>query len=230
MLTLGAKLIEGWEFDEDDGTRRGLRGTALSEVGGTIGSATGYEGNAANFVAANTDYLAGSVTFPAGSYSFNLKARFASTTGSPVLFNTGWQGAGALTRRDVCYIFGGNTIFFTVGSGVAAVDVNTTPTTVTTGVTYNIYGGIDVANDIAFCRIDNGTLYTAAYTATPNQTTAFRVGASADQNLWLNGWIDKLYLFNDILTTEEQAFLRAGGSPTVSVPPDSMGLGIGIQF
>lgn len=216
--TLAAKCVSHWKLDEATGNSRAdSKGSnTLSEAGTTagVGSATGKIGDAVDLVSADADRLeradTASLSFADVPFAFSawvyidggssergIVAKGTATGAASMEYNLAVSSAGALTFR--------------VSNSASATTV-TSGTTLSTATWYFIYAYHDpTANEIGV-GVDGGTPTTAACShGCWDGGSQFRLGRQVAGG-YLDGRIDSVTVWNDILTTGEQSDLYNAGA------------------
>jgi len=212
--TLLTGLTGYWKLDESAGATRNDSTANANHLTdhNTVGSSAGKIGNAANFVSASSRYLshADAAAFQMGSSTdFSLAA---------------WVKYTATNQLFVCYGQFGATnkhYYFTNGTGISAV-VGDGTTNVTVGAVHAFDDNAWHLAIMTASRTGNLTLYvdntvegvptSISTLGSLNNTLGFAIGADPLPQLYFDGSVDEVGLWNRVLTSGELTELWNAGA------------------
>lgn len=202
-----ANLISWWSMDETSGTRADSHGSNDLTDNNTVGSATAVVSNGADFEASNSEHLSitdGSQTgldLTGGSFSWNFWWKPESI--SRQFFIAKASGAGYTLEYN-----GGSWFLF-------CNDGSSTETSISGSMTAGNQYMITVTNDGANWELFiNGSSQGTNTTRTPgNSSATLYIGSQTTGTaLYIDGVMDELAVFDDVLTSAEITWLYNSGS------------------
>lgn len=202
-------VVAYWKFDEASGTRFDSIGANNLTDNNNVGQAVGKVGNAAQFVTSGSKYLSKStsadVEMNGTSFTISCWVYLDTVPGGEDLI-TKWTSS---ADQSFNLSINAGVPFFAVRNAANSATVEVmSSVTLTTGTWYFIVAGLDIANNIVFVQVNNGTRDTLANTGgIRNGTSRFIIGARNDPTGFFNGRVDEVGIWKRILTTNELSVL-----------------------
>jgi hypothetical protein len=215
-MSLRNGLVSYWKLDEASGNRLDSKSLhALTSVN-SVGSSAGKIGDAASFAAASSQYLEGpsSDTLPTRDQAFSITAwAYLTATVANQMVISSWDEA---TNNRHFQVFAGTAATawrLTVGTtGASSVAVNSA------SVTLNQWAFLCVRSEpggsIQLSVNDANNNTTSLGTPTSATKVKLLVGAryNTTPQLFFNGLIDEVGIWNRVLTNAEVTKLYNGGN------------------
>lgn len=204
-------LVSYWSLEEASGTRVDAHGSNDLTDNNTVGQGTGVVGNDAEFVKANSEYLSRAHASVSGlggtnrdfSVSFWVKFNTLAATAGLV---SKWNGTGWMFLA-----LSGGTIRFYCYNGTD--DVLPTAAGLTTGVWYHVVGYHDATANVAGIVVNDGTPTTGSVTnGCVDASVEFAIGRYVGGGSFLNGEIDEVAFFDQVLSGDEIEWLYNSGA------------------
>ncbi len=197
-------LVAYWKLDETSGTRFDSAGTNHLADNGSVGYGIGKQGNAAEFDGSNS-LDAGTLLQPSGNFTFSCWLNPDTLNGNAVAAN--WTDSS--NRAWAIDTFNGPLRFYVYGpSDSVVLDTGITPSTTAWSL---VIVWLDTTANKVYCQINNNaTLYEANFSGLLYQAGEFTVGRRA--NLFYDGLIDEVGLWNRVLTPIERTQLYNGSA------------------
>jgi hypothetical protein len=212
--TLLDDLVSWWSLDETSGTRADSHGSNdLTDVGST-GYTTGVKGNAADFVGINQHLYCVPTGMNTGDNSWSIAGwvRLDELTTQPMDLICALTDASVTTGGSdgmhLSYRYAEQAFDLTVRSNGTRYNVSaSTFGTPSIDTWYFVYAYFDSPNNEIGISVNDGTVDTVAYTATPSSKSGSfsigRWGTTGPYPYWLNGKVDELAFWNRVLTSQE---------------------------
>lgn len=209
-------LISCWSMDETSGTRDDSYGSNDLADNNTVGyTSSGKIGNAAYFIASNSEYLSisdnASLSMGDIDFTFAAWAYFSDFNSyRPILSK--WISSS--NNRE--YIFEYNSVApdFTLHLSNNGTSSSYVPSGYSPSINtwYYIIGWYDKTADKIYISINNGTPASASYSSGAyNGTAPFYVGR-LDSAGYMNGYIDEMVVYKQLLSDDERTWLYNSGN------------------
>lgn len=220
--TAAAKIRTGayWKMDEATGATRldSIGSRNLADVNSVVQGA-GKINYAASFAPLSLNYLtvADDALFSAGNSDLTIGGwvNLNSVPVSTMFIAAKGTGLGFLVTEYALYYSSTRTFRFIMfdgaGNGNNAIVSSPSPPLINTW--YFLMAWYDSARDLLSIQLDNGTVYSTAYTqGSWDSAYPFRVGANSTPSNYFDGLIDEFFFCKQLFTPEERAFLYNNGN------------------
>jgi hypothetical protein len=209
-------LISCWSMDETSGTRDDAYGSNDLSDNNTVGyTSSGKISNAAYFIASNSEYLSisdnASLSMGDIDFTFAAWAYFSDFNSyRPILSK--WISSSSNREYILEYNSAAPDFTFHIsnnGTSSSYVPAGYSPSINTW---YYIIGWYDKTADKIYLSINNGTPASASYSSGAyNGTAPFYVGR-VDSAGYMNGYIDEVVVYKQLLSDDERTWLYNSGN------------------